>query len=95
MTSTFAITDQIKALIDDRLDEDKTNSAIVIGLMDPNGTQFYAHGKMSNSSNATVDENTVFSIGSSCLSLLVRFISQSRTQTIDSPMKSGQKKLLN
>ena len=64
MNSTFAITDQIKTLIDDRLDENKTNAAIVIGLIDPNGTQFYAHGKMSNSSNATVDENTVFSIGS-------------------------------
>ncbi len=64
LTSTFAITDQIKTLIDDRLDENKTNAAIVIGLIDPNGTQFYAQGKMSNSSNATVDENTVFSIGS-------------------------------
>ena len=64
LTSTFAITDQIKALIDDRLDENKTNSAIVIGLIDPNRTQFYSHGKMSNSSHATVDENTVFSIGS-------------------------------
>ncbi len=64
LNSTFAITDQIKTLIDDRLDENKTNAAIVIGLIDPNGTQFYAHGKMSNSSNATVDENTVFSIGS-------------------------------
>ena len=60
LTSTFEITDQIKALIDDRLDKNKTNAAIVIGFIDPNGTQFYGHGKMSNSSNATVDENTVF-----------------------------------
>ena len=64
LTSTFEITDQIKALIDDRLDKNKTNAAIVIGFIDPNGTQFYGHGKMSNTSNATVDENTVFSIGS-------------------------------
>ena len=64
MTSTFEITDQIKALIDDRLDKNKTNAAIVIGFIDPNGTQFYAHGKMSNANNATVDENTIFSIGS-------------------------------
>ena len=63
-TSTFEITDQIKALIDDRLDKNKTNAAIAIGFIDPNGTQFYGHGKMSNSNNATVDENTVFSIGS-------------------------------
>jgi CubicO group peptidase (beta-lactamase class C family) len=63
-TSTFEITDQIKALINDRLDKNKTNAAMVIGFVDPNGTQFYGHGTMSNSSNATVDENTIFSIGS-------------------------------
>ena len=63
-TSTFEITDKIKALIDERVDKNKTNAAMVIGFVDPNGTQFYGHGKMSNTSNATVDENTVFSIGS-------------------------------
>ena len=64
LTSTFEITDKIKALINDRLDKNKTNAAIAIGFIDPNGTQFYSHGKMSNTSNATVDENTIFSIGS-------------------------------
>jgi D-alanyl-D-alanine-carboxypeptidase/D-alanyl-D-alanine-endopeptidase len=64
LTSTFEITDKIKALINDRLDKNKTNAAIAIGFVDPNGTQFYGHGKMSNTSNATVDENTIFSIGS-------------------------------
>src|SRR5688500_3861763 len=58
----FEITDKIKALIIDRLDKNQTNAAIVIGLIDPNGTQFYGHGKTSNASNATVNENTVFSI---------------------------------
>ena len=60
----FEITDQIKSLIIDRLDRNKTNAAMVIGLIDPNGTQFYGHGKSSNSSNATVNENTIFNIGS-------------------------------
>jgi D-alanyl-D-alanine-carboxypeptidase/D-alanyl-D-alanine-endopeptidase len=64
LTSTFEITDEIKALINDRLDKNKTNAAIAIGFIDPNGTQFYGNGKMSNARNATVDENTVFSIGS-------------------------------
>ena len=64
LTSTFEITDEIKALINDRIDKNKTNAAIVIGFVDPNGTQFYGHGKISNTSNATVDENTIFSIGS-------------------------------
>ncbi len=64
LTSTFEITDEIKALIDEHVDKNKTNAAMVIGLVDPNGTQFYGHGKMSNSSNAAVDRNTVFAIGS-------------------------------
>jgi serine-type D-Ala-D-Ala carboxypeptidase/endopeptidase len=63
-TSIFEITDKIKALINDSIDKNKTNAAIAIGFIDPNGTQFYGHGKMSNTSNATVDENTIFSIGS-------------------------------
>ena len=29
-----------------------------------NGTQFYGQGKMSNTGDAPVDQNTVFSIGS-------------------------------
>lgn len=32
--------------------------------MTQNGIQFYSHGKTSNVNNVTVDENTVFSIGS-------------------------------
>ena len=54
-TATFEITDKLKAVINDHLDKNKTNAAIAIGFVDPNGTQFYGHGKMSNSSNATVD----------------------------------------
>ncbi len=64
LTTTFKITNQIKALINDLVDKNKTNAAIEIGFIDPNGTQFYGYGKLSNTSNATVDQNTVFSIGS-------------------------------
>ena len=64
LTSTFEITNQIKSLIDERVDRNKTNAAMVIGLIDPNGTQFYGYGKISNTSNAMVDENTLFAIGS-------------------------------
>ena len=63
-TSIFEITDKIKAVTNDNIDKNKTNAAIAIGFIDPNGTQFYGHGRMSNTSNATVDENTIFSIGS-------------------------------
>ena len=64
MTSTFEITDKTKGLINDRLDKNNIDVAIVRGLVDPNGAQFYGHGKMTNASNATMDENTVFVIGS-------------------------------
>ncbi len=37
---------------------------MAIGFIDPNGTQFYGHGKISNTSNATIDQNTIFAIGS-------------------------------
>ena len=51
---------QIKTLVDNG-----TNAAIVIGLVDSNGTQFYGYGKTSNVTNATVvNENTIFDIGS-------------------------------
>ena len=51
-------------LLNDLIDKNKTNGAIAIGFVDPNGTQFYGHGKLSNTSNATVDQNTIFAIGS-------------------------------
>lgn len=60
----FKITDRIKDLIMDRIDHNKSNAAMVIGLIDPNGTQFYGYGKLSNISNADIYENTVFLIGS-------------------------------
>jgi CubicO group peptidase (beta-lactamase class C family) len=63
-TLEFEITDWIKALIDERVDKNKTNAAMAIGFVDPNRTQFYGYGKLSNTSNATVDENTIFAIGS-------------------------------
>jgi len=40
-TTLFKITDRIKELIRARVDNNKTNAAIVIGLVDPNGTQLY------------------------------------------------------
>jgi serine-type D-Ala-D-Ala carboxypeptidase/endopeptidase len=64
LTSAFKITNEIKELINEHVDKNKTNAAIAIGFIDPNGTQFYGHGKLSNTSNATVNQNTIFAIGS-------------------------------
>ena len=41
-----------------------SNAAPVIGLVDPNGTQFYGYGKISAAIQTTADKNTVFGIGS-------------------------------
>jgi serine-type D-Ala-D-Ala carboxypeptidase/endopeptidase len=60
----FKITDQLKTLINALVDKNNTNAAIAIGFIDPNGTQFYGHGKMSNTNTTTVDQNTIFAIGS-------------------------------
>ena len=62
--STFKITDTLKSLVNSVVDNNRTNAAIVVGLVDPNGTQFYGHGTISNANNATVDQNTIFAIGS-------------------------------
>jgi serine-type D-Ala-D-Ala carboxypeptidase/endopeptidase len=63
-SSAFKITDQLKTLINALVDKNKTNAAIAIGFIDPNGTQFYGHGKVSNTNTTTVDQNTIFAIGS-------------------------------
>jgi serine-type D-Ala-D-Ala carboxypeptidase/endopeptidase len=64
LTSTFKITDDLKHRINALLDSNRTNAAIVIGIVDPNGTQFYSNGKMSRANNSTVNQNTIFAIGS-------------------------------
>lgn len=64
-TSAFKITDEIKNGVNALLDSNRTNAAIVIGIVDPSGTQFYSSGKVSSTkNNATVDQNTIFAIGS-------------------------------
>ncbi|HEY6668564.1 MAG TPA: serine hydrolase domain-containing protein [Candidatus Nitrosopolaris sp.] len=63
-SSSFEINDNLKQIIRTLVDN-KTNAAVVIGLVDANGTQFYGYGKTSNATNATtVNENTLFDIGS-------------------------------
>ena len=60
----FEITNNLKNLIRTLVDNG-TNAAIVIGIVDPNGIQFYGYGKTSNATNATiVNEDTIFDIGS-------------------------------
>ena len=60
----FKITDKLKETIQSLVDNNKTNAAIVVGLVDPNGTQFYGYGNISNANPTTVDKDTIFAIGS-------------------------------
>jgi serine-type D-Ala-D-Ala carboxypeptidase/endopeptidase len=61
---TFKITDKLKETIQSLVDNNKTNAAIVVGLVDSNGIQFYSYGNMSNANPITVDKDTIFAIGS-------------------------------
>ena len=55
----FEITNDLKNLIRTLVDNG-TNAAMVIGLVDSNGTHFYGYGKTSNATNApVVNENTI------------------------------------
>jgi CubicO group peptidase (beta-lactamase class C family) len=60
----FKITDKLKETTQSLVDNNKTNAAIVVGLVNPNGTQFYGYGNMSNANPITVDKDTIFAIGS-------------------------------
>ena len=60
----FKITDKLKETIQSLVANNKTNAAIVVGFVDPNGTQFYSYGNMSNANPITVDKDTIFAIGS-------------------------------
>ena len=60
----FKINDEIKETIQSLVDNNKTNAAIVVGLVNSNGTQFYGYGNMSNANPIAVDKDTIFAIGS-------------------------------
>ena len=64
ITQPFKISDEIKDRINGFVDTNRTNAAAVIGIVDPNGTQFYCIGKLSKANNSNVNENTIFAIGS-------------------------------
>src|SRR4051812_36388508 len=59
-------TDTERAAIQPFLDKQvgNTKSAMVIGLIDENGTKVYSAGKLDNGTDGTVDGDTVFFIGS-------------------------------
>ncbi len=60
----FIITDDLKQTIRTLVDNG-TNAAVVVGLVDANGSQFFGYGQTSNATNATtVNEDTLFDLGS-------------------------------
>jgi len=56
---------EIASVLRERVEVGRTNQSIVVAIVDEKGTRFVSYGKTSESAGAkTVDENTVFEIGS-------------------------------
>jgi serine-type D-Ala-D-Ala carboxypeptidase/endopeptidase len=56
--------DEIKSILLDRVDRAKRSVGIVVGLVDEKGTRIISYGKPSQTSNQTVNGDSVFEIGS-------------------------------
>ena len=64
-SANYGITDDVRDAIKSIVsNSNSTNAAVVLGYVDPNGTQFYGYGNKSRLINSTVDQNTIFGIGS-------------------------------
>jgi CubicO group peptidase (beta-lactamase class C family) len=72
---TFTISNQLRAAVKSDIDNG-SNAGIVIALVDPNGTQFYGYGKMSNANQTSVNKNTLFDIGSLTKTLTTLLLAQ-------------------
>lgn len=65
LSANFRISEELKNAINGLVfNSNSTNAAVVLGYVDPNGTQFYGYGNKSGSNNSTADQNTIFGIGS-------------------------------
>src|SRR5262245_36881471 len=56
--------DEIKSILLDRVDRAKRSVGIVVGLVDEKGTRIISYGKPSQTSDQTVNGDSVFEIGS-------------------------------
>src|SRR5215470_15712392 len=55
---------EIKRILRERIEQQKKGVAIVVGLVDEQGSKVISYGKMSRGSDRDVDGDTVFEIGS-------------------------------
>src|SRR2546423_4461591 len=56
--------DEIKSILQDRIDRAKRSGGIVVGLIDDKGTRIISYGKPSRESTKIVNGDSVFEIGS-------------------------------
>jgi CubicO group peptidase (beta-lactamase class C family) len=56
--------EEVKNILQDRIDRAKRSVGMVVGIVDDQGTRFICYGKPSLDSDQTVNANTVFEIGS-------------------------------
>ncbi len=59
-----ATDDEIRKILQDRIDVAKKGVGIVVGLVDEKGTRIVSYGRIDQSSDKSVDGDTVFEIGS-------------------------------
>src|SRR6185369_7618589 len=55
---------EVKSILQDRIDRAKRGVGIVVGLVDEKGTRVITYGKANQDGNRALDGNTVFEIGS-------------------------------
>jgi len=64
MPFTVLSTDEIRAILVRRIDQQKQAVGIVVGVVEPDGRRVVAYGNLANGDPRTLDGDTVFEIGS-------------------------------
>jgi CubicO group peptidase (beta-lactamase class C family) len=63
-TQTILADDEILAILQQRIDQEKQSVGIVVGVIDESGNRIIAYGHRDQTNSCPVDENTLFEIGS-------------------------------
>lgn len=61
---TFPTDAEIRAILQQRIDQEKQSPGIVVGVIDPTGRRIISYGSLSQGDSRPVDGNTLFEIGS-------------------------------
>ncbi len=62
--SSMPVDEEIRQILENRIDEQKRSVGIVVGVVEPEGRRVVAHGQLATDDGTDVDGDTVFEIGS-------------------------------